>query len=496
MAVATTFRSYSSASAASGTSPSSIDLAAPSGVQEGDLLIWAVLFYGINSYTEPSGWAKVASTIIGTNVRLSILYRKAPASLGTSTIDTWSGTLTSFTSMLLAFQDARADWDYPGVPGSLLTYVEAAWQTTGDTSFPSMAYDNDVCVSANAIDLAFLAWEDGLAIVNSVDGYTEVDTVASGLSSSDVGLTAAYKANPTLDKPTAESPTISSDVNRCFARFIIYPARQDDAYENTVLGFNPQFYWPCDGTYCEEVNGGTNNAISSANSNRDATAADPIIPNTTQHSIDFDDTTANDMFPENDAGINAGTGYSGAFRAISGWFYTTDTTSNDMPIWKQGGASNGLSVSVDAGVLRAVAIEGSVVTGYCSYTISASTLYHFLFVIDSADTSTGLKLYVNGSLVDTQSHTISGGDLAPGSGGIAIGSSNGAWKTWDGGSTSTPYFKGIIQSIAYWNTDSETWATVANDIYYAGVGGGATTLGRLINNPLVNSPLINGGGVA
>lgn len=477
MATAVTYRSHSTASGSAAGGPyTTFDIAAPVGVQEGDFLLLGIT-YNNQPFTDPVGWTKIATTnTTGTNLRIAWLTRIAPAGLGTTTVD--SSNQNSYAAILVAFQNARASltWSNSGASVVELATTQSTIQTLGNTTFEPTLYPNDVCVSANALDVVLFGWVDGAADIDSFDTLTEIATVISGAGSSDVGLSVAYKTQTTLDKPVGVSSTITSDVERGANRFILYPALQDADYENTVKGYNPQYYWPCDGTYVEEINGGNNNAQASTTANSSGTAADPIIPNTTQHSIDFDNATANDMQISSDAGINTGTGYDGSFRAVSGWFITDDIVSNDMPIWKQGGGSNGLSVSVDAGVLRAVAIESSAVAGYCSYTISASTLYHFLWVMDSSDTVTGLKLYINGSLVDTQSHTISGGDLAAGSGGVTIGDSNGTWRTWDGGNQASAYFKGKIQSVAYWNTDSEDWAAVAAGIYNAGVSSGASSL--------------------
>ena len=220
------------------------------------------------------------------------------------------------------------------------------------------------------------------------------------------------------------------------------------AYDQTVLGDNPDVYWrlgeSSGTTMVDEL--GNNDEVYEGN----PTLGLPGIVTGASTAVDFDgvdDRVAITNSPE----INQGGPYTA--KTIELWF-NADTVSTRQVLMEQGSVTRGLNFYIDGGQLYAMAWNTSDNGGntpwgptWVNTPISADTDYHAVMVLDG--TGDQLSLYLNGALADSTSGV---GDLhSHGTSSIASQASGARFHTsYTGGGGN--YFNGTLDEVAVYNS--------------------------------------------
>lgn len=449
---------------------SSFVIAEPANVTEGDLLVLVVSaansVNGISSISDSGAgsWMQCVTGIYdgSYNLRLLFYVRRVPAG-GTGNITVnFSGGVDGYAAVVLGFTGVRSHYDFD----NYYVISQDTPATRGSTTFGMAGIANGKTCGNNALYLSMMGWVDGSVDLTDLDDLTELVTIESGTGSTDVNLAVGSKLTVDSTKAGASSPTIASDVIRGSFVFMIWPAPPENDYATIMASYSPTFWWPLDGTQCEDQADGEENAHASTGQTVPI-VDDAIIPANGSYCYRF--TATGDAYPvfiDDNGDINS---TSVSLRAISAWFIPDTLTGGPYIIWKEGGGTHGITLYIEDGYLVIAVTYSSNNTGYVRYLLPEIGLYHALAVCDFTDASTGIRLYVNGSLIGTDGQS-TGGSLPSHSGDIGIGSAqSGTWRTYDGASTSTiGAFEGRIQDVAIWITDSQDWAQAASDIYAAG----------------------------
>lgn len=221
------------------------------------------------------------------------------------------------------------------------------------------------------------------------------------------------------------------------------------AYPDVVAADSPVAYWrlgESTGTTATDQNA-THNSTYTGGVTLGATG----LVTGTDTAVDFNGTTGYVAVP-NHAAINTGGPYSA--RTIEMWIRADNVTARQV-LFEEGGASRGLNLYVDGGLLRwggwnLVADGAGTPWGYLDVTtpIATATTYHVVAVFDQA--AGKLELFVNGASVGTVSGV---GPLYAHSGAIGIGAMNsGAYFHTGSGAGSGNYFDGRIDEVAIYNS--------------------------------------------
>ena len=265
----------------------------------------------------------------------------------------------------------------------------------------------------------------------------------------------------------------------CDIDYITDPISQ--SYNNTINALNPEARWILDS------NG---NDYSGNGHNPDNTVGSPtfgpsIIPNGPANNSMIIDSSEGYNYQDSTA-INTYANPAGDYWAISLWFNASSVASNNGNIiYEEGGGVNSLSVYTynDAGTRKVycTAVEGAN-EDWTESAISIGEVYHLGCIWDIANGN--IFMYINGTLVDTDSSLSIGNRLSRHTGDIAIAEPD-ADPDNHLGRAMTASFQGQIADIALWGVNSdgavsgENFTTIHN-------------LGRGINYiPTHTTPILN-----
>ncbi len=236
-------------------------------------------------------------------------------------------------------------------------------------------------------------------------------------------------------------------------------------YNQTVMDLNPEARWLLNGD-------GTDSSGNGHNSDAETTPVfvDNIIPN--NDTAQCGDFVPNDEYQIPDSPrINTGTGYAGTERALSVWIIadTIDTTGNGRAIWTEGGGSNSLNMYTFN--------NGTHDNIYCNAVESANYDYVYTQINEGELLHVGcmfnfaggrIDMYINGTLVSSDTSLVVGTSLASHSGDCAIGGQDSNTDNHLGASMSAN-FDGRIADLVYWSDGSVITQQNFSGIYQAGI---------------------------
>ena len=293
---------------------------------------------------------------------------------------------------------------------------------------------------------------------------TDVDVNASGSTDSD-GDNVTYYIEASLENLTQSDDQETGNVG-----FLGEQSITTD-YNSTITALNPEARWMLNG-----------DGTDSADSHDDSGGTLPsfvasIIPNApAPYCGDFDG-SADELHIPDDPNINTG---SSTQKAISVWIVadTIDTTGNGRGIWTEGGTGNSLSVyTFNNGTsdnIYCIAAESSGANrDWVEYPISEGGLYHIGCMFDFAGGR--IDMYINGTLVSSDTSLITGTDLGSHGNNNALGGVDQNTINHAGAQISGN-FDGRIADLVYWTSGSNITQENFTAIYEAGVDTGSSDI--------------------
>jgi hypothetical protein len=174
--------------------------------------------------------------------------------------------------------------------------------------------------------------------------------------------------------------------------------------------------------------------------------------------------------------VNSYSNPNGDWFAISVWFNasTISDTNNGQVLWGQGGTTNSLTVYVtdDLGQdeVFCTAVESSAID-YVHSPINVNQIYHLGCIYDFAGGS--IQMYLNGTLVDTDSSLAIGTDLSRHTNDCAVANQDQNTEDHNGAQISD-FWVGQIGDLVYWGVAQDDLVTGENftTIYNNGMSSG------------------------
>jgi hypothetical protein len=258
------------------------------------------------------------------------------------------------------------------------------------------------------------------------------------------------------------------DQDSCQSYGCTWTPRAD--YNQTILNLDPEARWILNSDGTDFVDG--HSAGSGSSSFVTSIIPNPPLPNCG----DFDGSSNQYNIPD-DIRINTGTGYLGGHRALSVWIVadTIDTTGNGRGIWTEGGTTNSLNMYVyDNGTSTNIycnAVESSGTNNdWVSYPISTGVSYHVGCMFDFYGAGK-IDMYINGTLVDSDTSLAVGTNLSSHGNNNAIGGVDQNTISHNGSQISGN-FDGRIADLIYWSDDHIISQSDFQAIYETGENSG------------------------